>query len=68
MSNSLHVDLEHDLDLVVERLHHEFDDVESSVIDEVVHAEAARFEAAPVQNFVSLLAEKAAKHSLRKSK
>jgi hypothetical protein len=59
------VEVAHELDLVVERLRHEFAGIEADVIDQIVHEEAARFENARVQNFVCLLTEKAAKQTLR---
>ena len=60
-----YVEVANELDLVIERLRHEFADIEANVIDQIVHEEAARFENAPVQNFVCLLTEKAAKRWLR---
>ena len=37
MTHQPRVDLAHDLDVVVERLSHEFEGIEVSVIDHVVH-------------------------------
>ena len=65
MSEQPHVDLEHELDLIVERLQQQFDGVDDRTVDEVVHRHAARLEHARVQNFISVLTEKAAKQSLK---
>ena len=65
MSEQVHVDLEHELDLMVKRLRRQFDGVDDRTVDEIVHRHAARFEHAPVQNFISVLTEKAAKQSLK---
>ena len=64
MSAQLHVDLDRELDVIVDRLREQFDDVELTTIDEVVHQHAARFAGAPVQNFLAILTEKAAKQTL----
>ena len=64
-SEEAHIDLEHELDLMVERLRQQFDGVDDDTVDEIVHRHAARFEHARVQNFISVLTEKAAKQSLK---
>lgn len=60
-------DTEHDLELIVERLEDQFDTIDGEIVDDVVHQCAARFDHAPVQNFVGLLTEKAARRQLRAS-
>ena len=59
------VHLRHEIDLIVERLQLEFSEIDPSVVAGVVHRCMAHFDDAPIQNFVTLLAEKRARESLR---
>ena len=67
MPAQLHVDLERELDVIVDRLREQFDDVDLTTIDEIVHQHAARFAGAPVQNFAAILTERAAKQTLERT-
>ena len=70
MSNAsnTYVDLDRDLSLIVERLEVQFGSLGSGTVNEVVRQCAARFDDAPVKNYVCVLTEKLARDRLRASR
>lgn len=59
-----HVGMDHEIDLIIERLEARFREVAPVTVEAVVRQSFRRFEHAPVRAFVPLLAERCARDML----
>jgi hypothetical protein len=59
-----HVGLDHEVDLIIERLEARFTEVAPTTVEAAVRQSVSRLEHARVQSFVPLLAEKSAREAL----